>query len=100
MDDPIIAYLIQHGEKKAGEIHVEGLTPGAIESRVREMVRRRTLTRRQVLSRLGNRTFWVYKAVESDFNIGHPLARRFDNEPDYVYHLRNLPRKIETNYDC
>lgn len=99
-NDPIVEYLIRHGEKKASDIHVEGLTHRAIESRVREMIRRKTLTRRQISSRLGNRMFWVYKAVEPTFDIAHPLAQRFDNEPDYVYHLRNLPREIKNDYDC
>lgn len=98
--DPIIDYLITHGERRAGEIQVPGLSPRAIESRVREMVRRKDLTRRQVPNRSGRRLFWVYKAVESNFDIPHPLAQRFDNEPDYVYHLRNLPREIENDYDC
>jgi hypothetical protein len=99
-NDPIIEYLRRHGEKKASDIHIEGLTHSAIESRVREMVKRKDLTRRQVPNRLGQRLFWVYRAVESNFNIPHPLAQRFDNEPDYVYHLRNLPREIENDYDC
>jgi DNA-binding HxlR family transcriptional regulator len=98
--DPIIDYLITHGEKRVGEIQVQGLSSRAIESRVREMVRRKSITRRQIPSQKGTKMYWVYKAVESDFDIGHPLAQRFDNEPDYVYHLRNLPREIETNYDC
>jgi hypothetical protein len=103
MANPIIEYLKEHGELPATKILIPDMTLGGIKNALRNLYLKGVLLRREVVMEgWETRICMAYslsgEAPKARTRTQQSLHKRLQayalkNEPDYVYHLRNLPRK-------
>ena len=106
MTHPVLEYLKSHGELPAAKIYVPNMTLGAIKNTLRKFYLEGVLLRREIpLEGWGTRMCMTYslsgEPPEVRGRTPQPIYKRLQasalrNEPDYAYHLRNLPRKEKT----
>jgi hypothetical protein len=102
MTHPVLEYLQKHGELPAAKIYVPDMTLGGIKNILRKYYLEGVLLRREILmDGWKTRTCMSY-ALSGEEPKEKVRGRRIyrtlqsmalKNEPDYAYHLRNLPRK-------
>jgi hypothetical protein len=100
MTHPVLEYLKSHGELPAAKIYVPNMTLGAIKNTLRKFYLVGVLLRREIpLEGWGTRMCMTYSLSDAPPEVRvRPQYKRLQayalkNEPDYAYHLRNLPRK-------
>jgi hypothetical protein len=100
MTHPILEYLKNHGELPAAKIFVPNMTLGAIKNTLRKFYLEGVLLRKEIpLEGWGTRMCMTYSLSGETPEVKvRPQYKRLQayalkNEPDYAYHLRNLPRK-------
>ena len=105
MTHPVLEYLKNHGELPATKILIPDMTLGAIKNSLRNLYFAGVLRRREiVMDGWETRMCMAYSLsgeslkakVKTQPNYKRLQATALKNEPDYAYHLRNLPR---TNND-
>jgi len=98
---PILEYLKEHGELPAAKIYVPNMTLGAIKNALRNLYLEGVLLRREiVMEGWENRLCMAYRLSgeapaprkKPPSNEERMRKAALKNEPDYAYHLRNLPR--------
>jgi hypothetical protein len=82
MADEIVEFVREHGECLKRDIVIEGIHPLTVESRLRSLASRGLLVRTKKV--VNGRRLWFYSVPS--------LAQRLFNEPDWCFHLRNMPR--------
>ena len=99
--DPIVDYLAKHGDMPASSIHIPGMTLAAIKTKVLLLYRAGVLTRTEAPVKEGSlRLRMVYGLSgepipvkpKKDSVLDKLMHKVLKNEPEYAYHLRNLPR--------
>jgi hypothetical protein len=109
MTHPIIEYLKKHGELPATKIYIPGMTLGAIKNALRKFYIDGVLLRREIpmdgtkarmcmaYSLSGKTPAARKKPLTNEERIRKTALK---TEPNYAYHLRNLPRpqKCESTY--
>jgi hypothetical protein len=102
MTHPILEYLKNHGELPAAKIFVPNMTLGAIKNTLRKFYLEGVLLRREIpMEGWGTRMCMTYSLSGEPLEVKvrtRSMYKRLQayalkNEPDYAYHLRNLPRK-------
>ena len=91
MNEEIIAFLLEHGEKTIPEMPFPHIKRKSLTGRIARMAERGEVDRRMVSTPRGD--MWAYSAV-----CGPDRPFQFRNEPDEVYFLRNLPREVFLNH--
>jgi predicted transcriptional regulator len=86
MNDEIVEFLTQNGEKTTPEMAFPHLTRATLNGKLRNLFERGKIDRRMVTTHRGD--MWAYTAI---YKPNRP--NQFKNEPDVVYFLRNLPRE-------
>jgi hypothetical protein len=109
MTHPIIDYLKKHGELPATKIYVPDMTLGAIKNALRNFYFEGVLLRREIpVDGYKEKMCMAYSLsdeaprikLRKQPNYKKLQAIALKSEPDYAYHLRNLPRGgHETNND-
>jgi hypothetical protein len=99
--DPIVDYLTKHGDMPASRINIPGMSLAAIKTRVLSLYRAGVLLRRQEpVSPSSRKMNMIYslsglpapaKPNKNDM-IDKEMRKVLKREPEYSYHLRNLPR--------
>lgn len=108
----IISFLYSRGESVSLKIKPKGFTPVSIEIQLRKMTARGDLIRRQVILKdNSNRKIWAYRLPYQKEKIKsfepipvdpvshrrvtakYPKPEPINNEPEWAYWLRNMPRK-------
>ena len=105
MTHPVIEYLKNHGELPATKVLVPDMTLGAIKNALRRFYLEGVLLRREIVVdgckeklcmaySLSGKTARPIKMVQDDREKIRERIKMFaiKNEPDYAFHLRNLPR--------
>ena len=105
MKHPILDYLKEHGELPAAKIFIPDMTLGAIKNALRRFYLEGLLLRREIIVdgckaktcmaySLSGSTAQPAKAVQNEREKLRERIKMFaiKNEPDYAFHLRNLPR--------
>ena len=98
--DPIVDYLTKHGELPASRINIPGMSLAAIKTRVLNLYRAGVLLRRQEPIKDSRKMNMIYSLsglpvpVKPNKNemLDKIMRKVLKNEPEYSYHLRNLPR--------
>jgi hypothetical protein len=101
MTHPVIEYLKNHGELPATKILVPDMTLGAIKNALRRFYLEGVLLRREIVVDgckeklcmaygLSGKTARPRKKPQT--NEERIRTNALKNEPDYAFHLRNLPR--------
>ena len=99
--DPIVDYLNKHGDMPAARMNIPGMSLAAIKTRVLLLYRAGVLLRRQEpVSPSSRKMNMIYslsglpapaKPNKNDL-LDKAMRKVLKNEPEYAYHLRNLPR--------
>lgn len=109
MTHPIVEYLKKHGgELPASKILIPDMTPGAVKNAVRNLYLDGFLLRREVpVEGCKEKMCLAYSLSDEsprtklkklpDYKKMQAFALR--KEPDYAYHLRNLPRQESHCHD-
>jgi len=105
MTHPVLDYLKEHGELPATKIYINKMTLGAIKNALRRFYLEGLLLRREIIVdgtkaktcmaySLSGSTAQPAKAVQNEREKRRERIKMFaiKNEPDYAFHLRNLPR--------
>lgn len=101
MTHPVIEYLKEHGELPAVKVLVPDMTLGAIKNILRKFYLEGVLLRREVvMDGAKARMYMVYSLSgkaprprkKPQTNEERIRTNALKNEPDYAFHLRNLPR--------
>ena len=101
MTHPVLEYLKEHGELPAVKIFVPDMTLGAIKNILRKFYLEGVLLRREVvMDGTKARMYMAYSLSgkapgprkKPQTNEERIRTNALKNEPDYAYHLRNLPR--------
>jgi len=105
MTHPILDYLKTHGELPATKIYINKMTLGAIKNALRRFYLEGLLLRREIIVdgakaktcmaySLSGSTAQPAKVVQDEREKLRERIKMFaiKNEPDYAFHLRNLPR--------
>lgn len=113
MTHPILDYLKEHGELPATKIFLPKMTLGATKNALRRFYLEGLLLRREIIVdgckaktcmaySLSGNTAQPVKAVQDAREKLRERIKMFalKNEPDYAYHLRNLPRHQECESIC
>jgi len=113
MTHPILEYLKTHGELPATKIYVPKMTLGAIKNALRRFYLEGLLLRREIIVdgcvaktcmaySLSDSTTKPIKAVQDEREKRREKIKMFalNNEPDYAFQLRNLPRHQECESIC
>jgi len=106
---PILDYLKEHGELPAAKIFIPDMTLGAIKNALRKFYFDGVLLRREIV--MDGTKAKMYMAYSLSGEAPRPRKRpqtneerlrnaALKNEPDYAYHLRNLPRHQECESIC
>jgi hypothetical protein len=101
MTHPVLEYLKEHGELPAVKVLVPDMTLGAIKSALRNFYFEGVLLRREIP--MEGRKTRMCMAYSLSGKAPRPRKRpqtnekrirdtALKNEPDYAFHLRNLPR--------
>jgi len=109
MSHPIIEYLKKHGELPATKIYVPDMTLGAIKNALRTFYFEGVLLRREIpVDGYKEKMCMAYSLSDEapkiklkktpDYKRIQALALK--KEPDYAYHLRNLPRSVNPQGNC
>jgi len=102
MTHPVLDYLKDHGELPAAKIIIPEMTLGAIKNTLRRYYLEGVLLRREIVVDGWERKMclaYTFSGEEpKNKTRGRPIHKTLQsialkNEPDYAYHLRNLPRK-------
>jgi len=109
MSHPIIEYLKKHGELPATKIYVPDMTLGAIKNALRVFYFEGVLLRREIpVDGYKEKMCMAYSLsgeaprikLRKQPNYKKLQAFALKNEPDYAYHLRNLPRSVNPQGNC
>jgi len=102
MTHPVLEYLKEHGELPSVKILVPNMTLGAIKNTLRKFYLQGVLLRREiVMDGWETRVCLAYslsgQTPKPRTSTAQPLHKKLQasalkSEPDYAYHLRNLPR--------
>jgi len=104
MTHPILEYLKEHGELPASKVLIPNRTLGAVKNALRKFYFEGVLLRREVpMDGSKTRMYMVYSLSGKEpgprkkpqTNEERLKNAALKNEPDYAYHLRNLPRPQE-----
>lgn len=82
MADEIVEFVREHGECLKRDIVIPGINPLTVESRLRSLASRGLLARTKKV--VNGRRLWFYSIPT--------VAKKFLNEPDWCFYLRNMPR--------
>jgi hypothetical protein len=102
MTHPILDYLKEHGELPAAKIFIPDMTLGAIKNALRKFYFEGVLLRREIpMDGTKARMYMAYSISgkapgarkRPQTNEERIRNAALKNEPDYAFHLRNLPRK-------
>jgi hypothetical protein len=104
MTHPILKYLEEHGELPAAKIFIPDMTLGAIKNALRKFYFEGVLLRREIP--MDGTKAKMYMTYSLSGKTPGPRKRpqtneerirnaALKNEPNYAYHLRNLPRHQE-----
>jgi hypothetical protein len=100
MTHPVLEYLKEHGELPAAKIYVPNMTLGGIKNLLRKYYLEGVVLRREVvMDGWKKRMYMAYiLSGEAPKPKTQPVYKKLQaaalrKEPDYAYHLRNLPRK-------
>jgi hypothetical protein len=85
--EDVISYLMEKGETVTTDVYIHGFNPKTVVGLMIRMAETGLINRRMVFAKC--RYTWAYSATQSSDK------RFFNNEPEYVYLLRNLPRHEE-----
>jgi lambda repressor-like predicted transcriptional regulator len=110
--EAIISYLSRYGESVTTRVRPKGVTASNVEAQLRKMTSRGDLIRRQViLQDNSNKKIWAYRLPHQKEKIKsfasvprdpishrritdkYPKPKPINNEPEWVYWLRNMPRR-------
>ena len=106
---PILEYLKKHGELPASKVLIPNRTLGAVKTALRKFYFEGVLLRREIpMDGTKTRMYMVYSLSgkepgprkKSQTNEERIRNTALKNEPDYAYHLRNLPRNQKCESIC
>ena len=104
MTHPVLEYLKEHGELPASKVFIPDMTLGAIKNALRKFYFEGVLLRREIpmdgtkakmcmTYSLSGKAPGARKRPQTNEERIRDAALK--NEPNYAYHLRNLPRHQE-----